>query len=735
MIEPTRTILVSNRLPATVAHDASGTTLVPSTGGLATALRGPHATGDSLWVGWPGEVPRLPRADAARLERELTARRLLQVRITASEVNAYYDGFSNGVLWPLFHFLLDKVRLDATRDYEVYREVNARFARTVAEAAGDDDLVWVHDYQLALVPAMLRELRPTLRIGFFLHIPFPPVDVFRILPWREEILRGLLGADLVSFHTDRYRQAFSESVSVLLGVDREFETISLGERSVRLGVHPIGIDVAAFEEASDRPEVVQRALSLKEELGTRSLVLGVDRLDYTKGIPRRLLAVDRLLSDRPELAEKIRFVQIAVPSRERVDAYAELRRSVHELVSRINGRHGTPTSVPVHFLYRSIPLDELVALYRAADVMLVTPLRDGMNLVAKEYAASRTDEGGVLVLSELAGAAAELDAALLVNPYDVSRVAATLERALEMSPAESRARMRALRQSLGPSDCHRWAARFLDDLARVPRHPHHSAEAHPLEVGGAAAELVAASKRVLFLDYDGSLVPHAALPALAVPDPPLRDLLERLADDPRNEVHVVSGRLREELVDFLGGLGCHLHAEHGLASLSPGEHEWRERAVGPFEWKESIRSTLLAFAAHTPGSFVEEKPASFAFHYRRVEPNVAFERVRELRDWLASVLPPEVEILRGSMVIEARLRGIHKGVVAEERLGALEPGTAILAAGDDRTDEDLFAALPASAITLSIGTHPSRARFRLRGPDQLRALLERLARARTEDER
>jgi trehalose 6-phosphate synthase/phosphatase len=461
-----RVIIVSNRLPVTVRAEQGEHKVVPSSGGLATALRGPHARTKGLWFGWPGDVSRMSADDRASIETQLAQMNTVPVHLTASEVAHYYDGFSNGVLWPLLHYLLDKVRLDADRDWAIYENVNRRFAERVAAHWRPGDMIWVHDYQLALVPAMLRELLPEASIGFFLHVPFPSPDVFRILPWDAEILRGILGADVVGFHTATYRRNFLQTAAQVLGVRPDAGVVQVNGRCVRASVHPIGIDAAEIGRASAAAEVADEVQRLRRGAQGKRIFLGVDRLDYTKGIPRRLLAFERFLERNPALRDKVLFVQLSVPSREKVDAYAQLRREVNELVGRINSQYGTATGGPIQLLYRSVPLSQLVALYRAADVMLVTPLRDGMNLVAKEYVASHDDRRGVLVLSEFAGAAAELTDAVLVNPYDLLAMARSMKDALEMTPAEQERRMRRMRARVEAQDVHAWVARFLEDLER-----------------------------------------------------------------------------------------------------------------------------------------------------------------------------------------------------------------------------------------------------------------------------
>src|SRR5215210_7870962 len=438
-----RVIIVANRLPVTVSPTDSGVEVQKSTGGLATGLLRPHEQSGGLWIGWSGTPQNeLSEQQQAALEEQLAGMRLVPVPLSGEQVARYYEGYSNGVLWPLFHYLLDQIPLHV-RDWDPYVEVNERFAEIVARHYQSGDLIWVHDYQLLLLPELLRQRLPDARIGFFLHIPFPSEELFRTLPERDRLLRGLLGADLVGFHTPTYLRHFAASLTQL-GLTVEIDKVQLSDREVRLGVFPMGIDAAAFIKLAEDPAVQEEARALRSDESVRLLV-GVDRLDYTKGIPRRLLSYERMLQTHPELRERVRLVQVAVPSRTGVEAYQEYRALVEGLVGRINGDFGTPRWVPVHYIFRSLSEQELVALYRAADVMLVTPLRDGMNLVAKEFVASRTDGDGVLVLSEFAGASWELPEAIQVNPYDVEGTAESCYRALTMDPEERRTRLSPLR--------------------------------------------------------------------------------------------------------------------------------------------------------------------------------------------------------------------------------------------------------------------------------------------------
>ncbi len=462
-----RLILVSNRLPVTVEVAPGGKVSVNrSTGGLATGLRSPHERSDGAWVGWPGDTSRMSEEQRCALDRRLADLRCVPVYLSHAEVTHYYDGFSNAVLWPLFHYLLDRIPPTA-QEWEIYRSVNEKFADAAARAWRPGDLVWVHDYQLVLVPQMLRARLPSAQIGFFLHTPFPASEVLRILPWRRQVLEGLLGADLVGFHTVSYRSHFASSVLRILGLSAEGNTLRADGREIRLGVFPIGVDVRTFVSLAEDPEVLDQAATIRAQARGEKILLGIDRLDYTKGIPRRLLAFERLLEREPRWRGKVRLVQISVPSREKVPTYRAFRRQVDELIGRINGAFSTVDWVPIHYMYRSLGEKDVVALYRAADAMLVTPLRDGMNLVAKEFVTCRTDDDGTLVLSEFAGAAAEMGEALQINPYDIEGMAQAFSDALTMPEEERHARMRALRQRIAAHDVHFWAETYIETLSGV----------------------------------------------------------------------------------------------------------------------------------------------------------------------------------------------------------------------------------------------------------------------------
>ena len=717
-----RTLIVSNRLPLSVNWEESRAVLVPSSGGLATGLAPVHARGESLWIGWPGPTQGLAAEERQELEQALARERYQPVFLTQDEVEAYYERFSNGALWPLMHDRLSQAAA-SDADWRVYREVNRRFAQAVAERLREGDRIWVHDYQLLLVPGMLRALVPAARIGFFLHIPFPASALWRTLPQGREILTQLVGADLVGFHTASYARHFQEALLRLAGARVRGREVEFAGRRMRVGVFPMGIDARSFSALADEKETLDVARRWRRGDKARWLV-GIDRLDYTKGIPSRLQAFERLLSEHAELRGKVRYVQVAVPSRGGVEAYQRFRSLIEELIGNIQGTFGIPDWSPVRYLHRSLSRREVVALYRAADVLLVTPVRDGMNLVAKEFVASRNDEDGVLLLSEFAGAAAELPDALRVSPYDIEGSARAIHAALELSREERRARMRALRERVFAFDGARWASDFLAALDRAPAA---GASAPPREAGAEWLERVRlAEKLALLLDWDGTLVEFHAVPSEARPDERLLELLRRLARRPGTAVHVISGRTRADLERWLDGLPIALHAEHGIWHRPAGTAEWTRAEVPALPERESAREILEETRLRVPGSLVEEKEESLVFHWRASDPAFAETQARELELTLRLCLGGTgLVIQRGACVLELRAAGAGKDLAV--RFARRQSAGALLVAfGDDTTDEALFEAVLPDGLAIKVGAGRSCAPLRLADPAAVRRALGEL---------
>lgn len=729
-----RLLIVSNRLPVTIRRRGGRPVLTPSDGGLATGLGAFHAKRGGLWLGWPGDAAEWSPHQWACIDAELTEQGLVPISLGADEVRGYYAGFSTGVLWPLCHYLVDRIPLDSYH-WNAYQDVNRRFADDVARLHQPGDLIWVNDYHLMLVPAMVRARIPDARIAYFHHIPFPSIEVFRALPWRRPLLEGVLGADLIGLHTDSYVQHLRAAFRHTLGAEGGHHDVEWQGRSVVLGAYPMGIDAATIARVAARPAVRKDIDRIRHEAGGRAIMLGVDRLDYTKGIPRRLVAFERLLSRDPSLRDRVRLIQVAVPSRGNVAAYRTFRRDVEALVGRINGQFGTVEAAPVHYLHRTVSQQELTALYGAADVMIVSPLRDGMNLVAKEFVAARTGDDGVLILSEFAGASEDLREAISVNPYDIEGFADAMLRAIGMREPECQARMRALRQRVFSNPVERWVSRFADAAERAGRErvrsalPGEPSEAEDAAVLDHVTRLAARADTVqLCVDYDGTLVPFADTPGLAVPDVGLLSLLGQAAATPGLTVHLISGRSRATLQDWFRDSGLSLWAEHGLWHSRDGRTWEATMPVDP----QALRRVLPALervTALTPGSSIEDKGHSIAWHYRLADPDAGPARAHDLEAELIH-LPTagQFDVIAGNMVVEVRPRGVHKGLAIELIRGKADPGTVIVAIGDDVTDEDMFEALHPSGVGICVGHRPSVARHHLRNWQSVRQLLARLAR-------
>jgi trehalose 6-phosphate synthase/phosphatase len=697
-------------------------------GGLATGLSALEQKDKILRIGWSGlAADQLSREDRREIEKTLRREyHSVPVELTREDLKAFYYGFCNNVIWPLFHYFPSYVDYDNSL-WESYRRVNSIYLEKVLEAAGPEDTIWIHDYQLMLLPALIREKLPEARIGFFLHIPFPSFEVFRLLPWRTEILTGLLGADLIGFHAYDYARHFISSVRRLLGVENNMGYVQHEHLLSRVDVFPMGIDYKKYSGALSNSGVQREMNTAARELRGFKVILSVDRLDYTKGIPERLRAYELLLEHNPQYREKVVLLLIAVPSRTRVHRYRALKREVDELISTINGRYGTIGWVPINYFYRGFPFERLCAFYGLADVLLVTPLRDGMNLVAKEYVATHKDSGGVLILSETAGSAREMSEALLINPNNSEEIASALKTALEMDAKEQIERNVVMNERLSRYDIVTWTKDFMSKLTQV-REVQESYLVKKL-AGKLKNELVSAyrqaKRRLIILDYDGTLVPIRARPREAAPDPALVNLLNTLAADPKNDVVVASGRRRGTMSGWFGSMDISLVACHG-AWLKPKGQDWQLIEALNDEWKEQLLPIFELFKDRTPGSTVEEKECALAWHFRQAEPELAALRAGEFKDILFSVTGDlNLDVLEGKKVLEVKHANVSKANVASLWL-ARENWEFILAAGDDSNDEALFAQLPDTAYSIKIGLDISEARAYLESSTQLRQLLNEI---------
>jgi trehalose 6-phosphate synthase/phosphatase len=724
-------IVVSNRLPFRAERRSDGLRLARSPGGLVAALEPVLNQRGGVWIGWAG-VAREDIESAGGLSLPEPGRVSYQaVPLSAHEVSQYYGGFSNRTIWPLFHYFIGRMTIDGAM-WRAYERVNERFAQAAAAARGGTDpsaLVWIHDYQLLRVPHHLRRIDPNSPSAFFLHVPFPAADVFRVLPWSRALLRGMLGADLVGFHVPAYAEHFLTCAERLLGceVDRTAGLVRFEGREVSVQAHPIAIDVAHME---------QLAAAAPARDGGRERVrqiLGVDRLDYTKGIFERLLAIERLLDRHSAYRGKIRFMQLLVPSRERVEEYTQLKREIDETVGRINGRFSEPGWSPIHYLFRSLPQDELALLYRQADVALITPLRDGMNLVSKEYVTCQIENDGVLILSEMAGAAEELQEALLVNPFDIDAVAEALHRALAMPEDERRARMSALRDRVRTADVHVWVRRFLESAEVAAQRSHTGAASPTDQVRRRLAPWLGQRPTVaLFLDYDGTLTPIVPRPQDARLGESARLSLEQAARTPNLDTVIVSGRSLEDVQNMVGVPGLTYVGNHGFEIEGPGI-SYRHEGVKRFqEALEAAAQDLTALAV--PGAWVERKGMTLAYHLRETPPA---EREAAEHDAEAVFKRRRLAITGGKAIVEGRPPiEWHKGhavlYVLVRRHGADWPSRVrALYIGDDLTDEDAFRSLRGIGRSICVAATPpeggTSADFRLPDSEAVVHLLRWLA--------
>ena len=735
-------MVASNRLPIRFTV-ADGTFEVePSAGGLASALQA--VRGESVWIGWPGTV--VPQDLEAPVAKRLAKDNYVPVFLSTEEHEDFYGRVCNDTLWPVLHYFGDRLRV-TPEAWQRYVRVNERFADAILAHCGPDSRVWIHDFHLMLVPAMLRRRAPALSIGFFLHTPFPSSEVYRLLPAREEVLRGILGANYVSFQVGDYARHFRSSCLRVLGLDSEPDRIEYDGRRVGIGVDPIGIDTQGFREALADPETGRLLAGVEEQYAGRRLVLGVERLDYTKGIPQKLLAFERLLEQDPSAARRTTMLQVLVPSRLESPEYRQQRDEIELLIARINGRFGQPGVTPVEYLHRNISKTALVALYRRADVMMVTPLRDGMNLVAHEFVLCQAEPGlpgrwrGALLLSEFAGSAQVLPGAMLVNPWNTDGVVERLGSALELDQRERRRRIETMVRRVEALDSKKWADGYLTRLGRNSRRDRRRRQ--PPDVEGEVRErllrrFARARARTIMLDYDGTLREIEPHPDLATPTPEIRRMLRQLAAIPATDVHIVSGRRRTNLERWFGQLPVHLSAEHGYLAREPGG-DWHALLDLDLAWMRPIERLLRRVAADVPGAHVERKSCSIAWHYREAEPEYGSWRARELLNDLGQHLAgAPAEILQGHRVVEVRARGVDKGLYVRSVFpDGKEPNRFVLGLGDDRTDYDLLDALPAGSVAGHVGgLVPStnapdgpREHVHILGPGEVRALLRDLAEA------
>lgn len=727
-----KNIIVSNRLPIRISKVENSFKFTATSGGLATGMKSVHEHENSLWVGWPGiGIDEIAPEAWVPLAKGLEENNYAPVLLDKEEVENFYYGLANKCLWPLFHYFIEISTFSETH-WETYVEVNKKFSQSVIDKIAPGDTVWIHDYQLMLCPKMIKDARPDVNIGFFLHIPFPSFEIFRTFPCRETLLEGMLGADLIGFHTYDYERHFLSSVRRILRKEVQFNRVINGFREVVVDTFPMGIDYDKFhrkaEEHLAQKENEKSELKKQLELhrkGAESgkLILSIDRLDYTKGVVNRIEAFDLFLTKYPEYLEKVRLLMLTVPSRSDVPEYAKLKKETDELVGRINGKYATVNWTPIWYYYRAMSFDDLIDLYMTSDIAMITPVRDGMNLVAKEFIASRVSGDGVLILSEMAGASKELFEAILINPFDKNAMADALLKAITMPVEEQKQRNIGMQKRLSRYTVDYWAKDFMKALQskneikeeiQIPKI--HNGTQQKLVQAFAKAK-----NKMIFLDYDGTLVAFNEKPDLAIPDAKLLSIIDRLCKLPNTDVAIVSGRDQAFLDKWFAKLPITLVAEHGHYIKRKGA-EWNGSVTGKKEWMADVLPIFETFTDRTPGTFIEEKHNSLVWHYRKTDPELAAGRVVEIKTVLSSLISDEVTILDMDKALEVVDRQVNKGSAVFEIKNQGDYDF-ILCIGDDVTDENMFVSLPDHAYTVKVGRKPTAAKYYIESVAQVKALL------------
>lgn len=720
-------IIVSNRLPVKISDENGQFVYSSSEGGLATGLSSIYREGENVWIGWPGlEVSDSEKQTEVR--QNLKKMRLIPVFLSQEDISEYYEGFSNEILWPIFHYYASTYTNYQQSNWDFYQTVNRKFRDAVLEIAEPGDTIWIHDYQLLLLPGMIRAEQPDLTIGFFLHIPFPSYEMFRLIPWRAELLEGLIGADLVGFHTYDDVQHFLNAAVRILPINSNSNILTVDDRPVVAEAFPMGIDFEKYASFTANESVLEEISLLKQNFKGKRFILTVDRLDYSKGILQRLAAIELLFELYPEYIGQVILYMIVVPSRDTVPQYKQLKDQIDKKVGNINAFYRTIDWTPILYFYRSFPVETLSALYQIADIGLVTPMRDGMNLVSKEYVASRTNNDGVLILSEMAGASKELIDALIVNPNNIGDITEAIVKALNMPLLEQRVNMQEMRKVVSHFNVFHWVKIYMDKLKEV-KELQRSLKTRYVDqtIKKSIGDLYNhASKRVIFLDYDGTLVGFNSDINKASPDSNLIELLAKLAADKLNEIVIISGRNHQKMEEWFSTINVHMIAEHGVWQKEKSGN-WTSILGLSDQWKEDILPILNTYVERTPGAFIEEKSFSLVWHYRKVPKGLGDLRASELVNNLEYLIKDKaLQILPGNKVIEIKNIEVNKGKAALTHM-LKEDYDFVMAIGDDHTDEDIFRALPDTSFTFKVGSNTSAARFYLRNTLEVRQFLQGLS--------
>ncbi|MCL6100919.1 MAG: bifunctional alpha,alpha-trehalose-phosphate synthase (UDP-forming)/trehalose-phosphatase [Bacteroidetes bacterium] len=719
-----RLVIAAYRLPFKFTKLKNGYKVVQNSGGLVSAILSlsQNFKKRSSYIGnnkivWAGIAENLPdNFTAKKFENEFFE--IAPVNLPQKLNELFYGGFCNGLIWPLFHYFPSYSVFD-NENFKAYEEANLKFCEEIIKIIKPGDFIWVHDYQLFLLPEMIRKKVPDATIGFFLHIPFPSFELFRLLPhhWRGKIINGMLGADLIGFHTQDYTQHFIKSVKRTTGFECLQNVIYTPKRLVKADTFPIGIDYEKFHSACLDKHVLAEKQRLKIHLSDQKLVFSVDRLDYSKGLLLKLKGYELFLERFPGWQSKVVFNMVVVPSRDNIKRYEKMKNEIESTIGRINGKYSSLAWRPIIYQYKSLSFNELVALYDLSDVGLITPLRDGMNLVAKEYVACQVENKGVLILSEMAGAAAELNEALIINPTDSTEMAEAIFNALEMKTAEKHSRLERMQNRIATYNVFTWAFDFFNQTFNT-KEQQRLISVRVIDKNNSsqiASAYQNADHRILFLDYDGTLVPFSKYPELATIDRSTLEIIRKLAEDPKNQIVIISGRDKNFLERQFKEMNVTLVAEHGYFIKSAGSN-WETTITIDSQWKEAVMKILIEYVNRCNGSFVEEKTGSIAWHYRNSDPDFALLRLHELRDDLAEIIRvshnKDIEILEGNNVLEVKSGKYDKGQAALA-LMKNKHFDFIFAAGDDKTDEFLFKVLPASAYTIRIGLSSSFAKYKV----------------------
>jgi len=728
-----RLVIVAYRLPFKITRQKAGYKAVQNSGGLVSAIlalsenfRKNSDYQDQSKIVWIGTGDNFSYSESSdKFENEHFD--IIPVKIGAKLNDQFYGGFCNDLIWPLFHYFTSYSVFNSSY-FEAYNEGNRLFCNEIIKHIKPGDFIWIHDYQLLLLPEMIRKSVPNATIGFFLHIPFPSFEIFRSLPrsWREAIINGMLGADLIGFHTHDYTQHFIKSVKRTTGSECRQNLIFTTDRIVKADAFPIGIDYEKFHNAVTDKAVMKEKLKIMNSLSDQKFIFSVDRLDYSKGLISRLKGYETFLEQNPEWRLKVVFKMVVVPSRDSIDNYKEMKTEIESDVGRINGKYSTLSWRPIIYQYKSLSFNELVALYDISDVGLITPLRDGMNLVAKEFVACQGEHKAVLILSEMAGAAAELTEALIINPTDKNEIANAILAALEMGEDEKKIRLERMQNRIASYSVFTWAFDFFEQTFDIKKQQ----EIMSIRfINQQIAEKIhtdfeKANRRILFLDYDGTLVNFSKYPELAVIDTKTLEIVWKLTQDPKNSIVIISGRAKEFLEKQFNGIDVTLVAEHGYF-IKQSNQQWESTISSDAQWKETVMPIMQEYVNRCNGTFIEEKTGSLAWHYRNADSDFAQLRLHELRDDLAEIIryKTDFEILEGHKVLEVKSGRYDKGQAAANLL-AQNYYDFIMAAGDDNTDEFLFKVMPDFAYSIRVGLRPSLARYNVADTSQLIGLLD-----------